>query len=158
MRKVMKFRFRKLIVFLMLWAATFNAGGSDSPMDISGTYKLTEVNGSKLPAVSWVGPDGKCKEEVLSATMIVDSESRWAALPEVRKSCADFSGNESASNTESVIFTGSYKVSGNKIEFYDETLDVTDSASLENDVLRYTAHGILKYEGQTTVFVFLRSK
>jgi len=140
-----------------MWAASLSASGSDSFRDISGTYELTEINGSELPAVSWVDPDELCREEVLNATMIVDSASRWAALVEVRKSCADASRDEKANTTESAIFTGSYKVSGNRIEFYDETIGVTDYASLENDVLQYTVHGIMKYEGQTTVFVFHRS-
>lgn len=147
----------RVFAAFFLTLATFGVGGSDLLQGIPGIYKLVEVNGNKLPAVSWVGPGGECKQEILSATMLVDSESSWAVLVEEREVCASNS-EESTSEVGFAIFTGSYKVAGNKIEFHDETLGVTDYASLENDTLQYTVVGVGDYESQTGVYIFRRAK
>ena len=154
----MNIKVKKAVVVTMLLVATFNSGASDSLRDISGTYILTELNGSELPAVSWLGPGEGCKQVVLSATMIVDSENRWALLLKEREDCANKSEKETTRPVDSAIFSGSYKVSGSVIEFYDDELGTTDRASLENDILRYTSYGIGDYEGQTDIAVFRISR
>lgn len=154
----MNFKIKNAVVVTLFWVAAINSGASDSLRDISGTYTLTELNGSELPAVSWLGPGEGCKQVVLSATMIADSESRWALLLKEREDCSDRSERETTRPVDSAIFSGSYKVSGSVIEFYDDELGTTDHASLENDILRYTSYGIGAYEGQTNMAVFRRSR
>ena len=149
-------RITKVIVLLTILVATFSVGGSDSLQVISGVYKLVEVNGKKIPAVSWIGPGDGCEQEVLSGTMLVDSKNRWAAIVEEREFCTEISEEASISTEGSSVFTGTYKVSGSKIEFHDETLGSADYASIDGDFLRYTVIGIGDYEGHTSVFVFLR--
>ena len=153
---IMIARITKVLVLLTILVATFSVGGSDSLQIISGEYKLVEVNGEKIPAVSWIGPGEGCKQEVLSGTMLVDSKNRWAALVEEREFCTEISEEASTRTEGSSVFTGTYKVSGSKIEFHDEALGLTDYASIDGDVLRYTVIGIGDYEGNTSVFVFLR--
>lgn len=145
----------KAILAFSLMVATLSAGGSDSFQNILGTYKLVGVNDSELPAVTWVGPGEGCKQETLSGTLLVGSESRWTALIEAREDCSNNLEEESTGMVRSTIFTGTYTVSGNMIEFHDGELGGTDHASLENDVLRYTVND---YEGQTAVLVFVRNK
>lgn len=148
----------KMLVMLPMLLATFSVGGSDSLQVISGTYKLVEVNGKKLPAVSWIGPGEECRQETLSGTMLVGSENRWAARVEEREICAKTSEDVSASTARSTILIGNYKVSGSKFEFHDETLGGTDYVGIDGDILRYTSVGIGDFKGQTGVFVFLRDK
>ena len=142
----------KAVVVFSVLIATICVGESDSPHDILGTYKLVSVNDNPLPAVSWVGPGEGCTQENLSGTMLIASDNRWAALLEGRDKC------DKTSEEGSAILTGTYKVSGNMIEFQGGELDVTDHASLDGDVLRYTVNGILDFEGQTTEFVFRKDK
>jgi len=128
------------------------------PYVISGTYKLVEVNDKKLPAVSWIDLGEECSQETLSGTLLVDSENRWAARVEERELCAKTSEDVSACMARSAIFIGSFKVSGSKYEFHEETLDVTDYVSIDGGILRYISADIGDFEGQTGVFVFLRDK
>ena len=157
---VMSTKVMVAIVASFLLATTFGTGGSDSPQDISGAFNLVEVNDSKLPAVTWERQRGEreCKRETLSGTMLLDSQGRWAVLVEERELCADNSEEEPTVTEVASIFTGSYKFSGNKIEFHDETLGLTDSATLNEDILRFTVIGVGDFEGQTDVYVFHRAK
>ena len=154
----MSVKFTKVFAAFSFMVATFSVSASDSLQGIPGTYKLVGVNQSELPAVSWIGPDEDCKQETLGGTLLVGSENRWAALVEEREFCAETSEESSTMMEGASIFTGTYKVSGNIIEFHNEELGGTDHGSLENDVLQYTVNGILDYKGQTTVFVFVRNK
>lgn len=151
-------RITKVLVMLPLLLAAFSVGGSDSLQAISGTYKLVEVNGKKLPVVSWIGPGEECRQETLSGTMLVGSENRWAARVEEREICAKTSEDVSAGTARSAIIIGNYKVSGSKFAFHDETLGGTDHVGIDGDTLRYTSVGVGDFKGQTGVFVFLRDK
>ena len=148
------------IVAMSLLVTMFGAGGSDSPQVISGVYNLVEVNDSELPAVTWVKQRGEleCKTETLSGTMLLDSQGKWAALVEQREVCSDNSEEGATITVGSSIFTGSYKVSGNEIEFHDETTGGTDSATLNEDILRVTVIGVAALEGQTVVYVLHRAR
>ena len=148
----------KMLVMLTMLLAAFSVSGSDSLQDISGTYKLVEVNGKKLPTVSWIGPGAECRQEILSGTMLVGSENRWAVRVEEREICTKTSEDVSADTARSAILIGNYQVSGSKLEFHDETLGGTDYVSIDGDILRYTTAGGGDFEGQTGVYVFLRDK
>ncbi len=123
---------------------------------VPGIYSLIEVNGEKLPAVSWTKKSNgeRCKTETLGGALLLGSEGRWASLVTERDVCLHEDGSETAGKEASIVFTGSYKVSGNKITLQDEGSE--DQAALEGDLLVLTVVGVGVFEGQTTKYVLRR--
>jgi len=84
---------------------------------LPGIYSLIEVNGEKLPAVSWTSEsNGKhCNTETLGGALLLDSEGQWASLVTERDVCLHDDGSETAHEEVSSMFMGSYESSGNQI-------------------------------------------
>jgi hypothetical protein len=108
---------------------------------VAGVYSLVEVNGEQLPAKSWTEkPDGeRCKQVILRGVLLLDSEGRSAAFLTERVFCPSEADQESAGKMRSVIFAGSYSVSGNQITLEDEF--GADRAVVDGGVLVYETGG-----------------
>ncbi len=107
---------------------------------VSGVYLLIEVNGEKLPAVSWTNePNGERCTEILGGAVLLDSEGRSAAFLTERDVCLHEDGSETAAMENSVIFRGKYDISGNQITIEDDF--GTDQAILKGDLLVYKTGG-----------------
>jgi hypothetical protein len=125
----------------------------DEAPSVPGVYLLIEVNGEQLPAVSWVSrPNGEhCQNEILEGALVFDDEGKSAAFLTERDVCQNDDGSESAAKERSVIFPGSYVVSGNQITIEDDF--GTDQAVLNGNILLYRTGG----EGRPiTEFAFRR--
>ena len=127
---------------------------------VSGVYSLIEVNGAELPAVSWTKNSNgdRCTEEILEGALFLDSKGRFAAFVTVRDVCLQEKGFETEANKESVIWPGSYKISGNQVTLnYDfEQWSEPDQAAINGDLLVLNLEGVGDYEGQSTEIVFRR--
>ena len=142
------------VAFLMLAAGL---GVSQAPMpSVPGVYLLIEVNGKTLPAVSWTkaAAGKRCKTETLAGALLLDSEGRWASLVTERDVCVHEDGSETADKESSMIFNGTYKISGNQITLQDETS--VDQAILKGELLVLKVVGVGLFEGQTTEYVLRR--
>ncbi len=113
----------------------------DQEPSVPGIYLLVEMNGTQLPAVSWTTkPSGqRCRNEILEGALIFDAEGRSAAFVTDREVCLHDDGSESAAQENSVIFPGSYVVSGNQITIEDDF--GTDEAVLNGNILLYKTGG-----------------
>lgn len=125
---------------------------------VSGVYSLIEVNGGELPAVSWTKNSNgeRCTEEILEGALFLDSKGRFAAFVTERDVCLREDGLETEVNKESVIWPGSYKVSGDQVtlEYDFEQWSDPDQAAIKGDFLVLNSEGVGDYEGQSTEFVF----
>jgi hypothetical protein len=117
---------------------------------------LIEVNGEKLPAVSWTKKSNgeRCKTETLGGALLLGSEGQWASLVTERNVCVHEDGSETADEEASMMFAGSYKISGNQITLQDEAS--ADQAILKGDLLVLTVVGVGVFDGQTTEYVLRR--
>ena len=109
-----------LVAFLVL---SVGSGFSQTPEpSVPGVYLLIEVNGKNLPAVSWIKKlNGKrCKTETLGGALLLDSEGRWTSLVTERDICLHEDGSETTDEEASIMFAGSYNISGNQITLQDE--------------------------------------
>jgi len=108
---------------------------------VAGIYLVAEMNGEQLPASSWIEkPDGeRCEKVVLEGGLLLDSEGRSAAFITEQVICPSEDGSETAGEKKSVIFPGSYTVSGNQIVLQDDF--GTDEAVIKGDVLVYETGG-----------------
>ena len=108
---------------------------------VAGIYLLVEMNGEQLPANSWTeNPDGKrCKQVILQGALLLDSEGRSTAFITERVACPNEGGPETSEKEYSVIFAGSYTISGNQITIQDDF--GTDEAVIKGDVLVYETGG-----------------
>ena len=103
-----------------------------------GIYVLIEVNGESLPVVTGErSSDGElCETETLEGAVLIDSEGRSAAFVTERETCIGKDGSETVASVRSVIFPGTYEISGNEISIRDEF--GTDNAVLEGDLMIYS--------------------
>ncbi len=108
---------------------------------VAGIYLLVEVNGEQLPVnqVSERLDGSSCKEVVLQGALLLDSEGRSAAYIGGREVCSKGGGPETPEKEGSVIFPGTYTVSGNQITIEDNF--GTDEAVVKGDVLVYETGG-----------------
>lgn len=108
---------------------------------VDGVYSLVEVNGEALPANLWTEkPDGEhCEQIILKGALLLDSEGRSAAFLTESVSCPSEVDEGSAGKKRSVMFVGSYSVSGNQVTIEDDF--GTDRAVVEGDVLVYETGG-----------------
>ena len=113
----------------------------DQDPSVPGVYLLIEINGGQLPAVLWTTrPNGeRCKKEILQGALFLDAEGRSAAFLTERDVCLNNDGSESAVKENSVIFPGSYVVSGNQIMIEDDF--GADQAVLNGNILVYKTGG-----------------
>jgi hypothetical protein len=126
---------------------------------VSGVYTLIEVNGEKLPAVSWTKKSNgeRCNEEISKGALFVDSEGRLAAFVTARDICLHEDGTETIVKEGSTIFPGSYMMSGKQLILQFELLpEDRNQAELDGDFLVVKDEGIGEYEGQSAEFVFRR--
>jgi hypothetical protein len=128
-----------LIAFLGL-TAVWGTAVAEEP-SVAGIYLLVEMNGKQLPASVWVEkPDGeRCEKVVLKGALLLDSEGRSAAFITEQVICPREDGSETKGETRSVIFPGSYTVSGNQIVLQDDF--GTDEAVIKGDFLAYETGG-----------------
>lgn len=108
---------------------------------VAGVYSLVGVNAEQLPASLWTErPDGeRCEQVILRGILLLDSEGRSAAFLTERLVCPSDADRAGAGKMHSVIFAGTYSVSGNQITFEDDF--GTDHAVVEEDVLVYETGG-----------------
>jgi hypothetical protein len=113
----------------------------DQDPSVPGVYLLIEVNGGQLPAVSWkTMPNGdRCSNEIFEGAVIFDAEGRSSAYISERDVCLHDDGSESTAKEGSVIFPGTYVVSGNQITIKDDF--GTDHAVLNGKILVYKTGG-----------------
>lgn len=110
-------------------------------VSVPGIYLLVEVNGEQLPVnqVSERLDGSRCREVILQGALLLDSEGRSAAFIGGREVCSKEGGPETPEKEHSVMFLGSYTISGNKITLEDDF--GTDEAIIKGDVLVYEAGG-----------------
>lgn len=108
---------------------------------VAGVYSLVAVNGEGLPVNSWTeNPDGeRCEQVILKGALLLDSEGRSAAFLTERVLCPNEVDESTEGRQRSVMFVGSYSVSGNQITIEDDF--GTDRAVVEGDVLVYETGG-----------------
>ena len=125
-----------VVLLLAVWGA-----GQAEEASVAGIYSLIEVDGEQLPVNSWTQTlDGeRCDQVILGGVLLLDSEGRSAAYLKERVSCPGDGDPGGAGQERSVIFAGSYTVSGNEITIVDDF--GTDRAVLEGDVLVYETGG-----------------
>lgn len=140
MKKYGKKFFRVSLITFLGIAVGLGVSQAQEP-SVSGVYLLIEVNGEKLPAVTWTNkPNGeRCKEEILGGAVLLDSEGRSAAFLTARDVCLHEDGSETAAWEGSLIFPGTYNISGNQITIED--VFGTDQAILKGDLLVYKTGG-----------------
>lgn len=109
----------------------------DEAPSVPGVYLLIEVNGEQLPAVRWASrPNGeRCKKEILKGALFFDDEGKSAAFLTEFDNCLNDAESQSAAKEKSVIFPGSYVVSGNQITIEDDF--GTDKAILNGNMMLY---------------------
>ena len=150
---------QKLFGIILVTSVGFTVGlGASQTSDpaVPGVYSLVEVNGEKLPAVSWTNKSNgeRCKTETLGGALLLDSKGQWASLVTEREVCLHEDGSETAHEKASLMFTGSYKSSGNQITLQDGAS--ADQAVLTGDRFVLTVVGVGVFEGQTTEYVLRR--
>ena len=147
MKKYGKKIFRVSLITFLGIAVGLGVSQAQEP-SVSGVYLLIEVNGEKLPAVLKGKPNNlggcaacgeRCKEEILGGALLLDSEGRSAAFLTERDVCLHEDGSETAAGENSLIFPGTYNISGNQIT--NETVFGTDQAILKGDLLVYKTGG-----------------
>ena len=108
---------------------------------VAGVYLLTEMNGEQLPVNSWTEKlDGeRCRQVILKGVLLLDSEGRSAAFIMERVFCPSEADSEDGGKEQSVIFAGSYTISGDEITIEDDF--GTDQAVVEGEVLLYETGG-----------------
>lgn len=128
-------------LFIFLGIAVGLGTSQAEEASVAGIYLLIEMNGEQLPANSWTEkPDGKrCKQVLLEGSLLLDSEGRSAAFITERVVCPNEDGSETVGKEHSVIFAGSYTVSGDQITIEDDFGQ--DRAVVEGDVLVYQTGG-----------------
>lgn len=143
------------LVAFVVFAVGLGISQTSEP-SVPGVYLLVEVNGEKLPAVSWTKKSNgeSCNIEILGGALLLDSEGRWASLVTERDVCVHEDGSKTADEEASMMFAGSYKISGNQITLQDEIS--ADQAILKGDLLVLTVIGVGVFEGQTTKLVLRR--
>lgn len=118
-------------------AADLSLAQAQAP-SVPGVYLLLEVNGNSLPAVTGARSSNgeRCQTEVLDGAVLFGSDGQSAAFVTEREVCAFEDRPETTVRQESVIFVGSYEVSGNQITINDDF--GTDYAVRDGDLLIYT--------------------
>ena len=105
----------------------------------AGTYALVQIGTNTLPAT--IETEDNCREEVVAATLTLDTNGTWRMERHERDVCADKTDNEQE------VDTGRYRLTGNTIEFLDDDgktqqneegddLDDLSSGTIEGSVLR----------------------
>ena len=144
------------LVAFVVFAVGLGISQTSEP-SVPGVYLLVEVNGEKLPAVSWTKKSNgeSCNTEILGGALLLDSEGRWASLVTERDVCVHEDGSKTADEEASMMFAGSYKISGNQITLQENEISA-DQAILKGDLLVLTVIGVGVFEGQTIKCVLRR--
>jgi hypothetical protein len=103
----------------------------------AGTYQLTKVGQSGLPAV--MEEEEGCREEVTSATLMLDGSGGWKLNATGRETCKD------EVEVETETDAGEYTTNGKNVVFTG-----VDAVEDENDVLD-VANGVI--DGNTLTIV-----
>ena len=134
--------------------ATFLGGSDAGAESLSATYKLIEVNGEKLPAVSWAtDEDGKhCEFLTVDGALMLSLEGRAGAFALERVNCSGEDGSKSSTLSDFVMFTGPYEISGKQISI--SWSEPPDLGTLSGGRLILIVVGVGEYAGQTTEYSF----
>lgn len=112
-----------MIYRIALGVALAVAGGL-VPMDanaqtapaLAGVYRLVEIDAGPLPA--FIEQEGNCREELISASLVLLAEGEWSLVSTDRESCGE--RVEEEEETEEGTFT----LQGSTITFLDEDGDL----------------------------------
>ena len=126
-------------------------GANEAEAQQNETWRLTQVNGAALPAVTDTDDDG-CREEVTAGTLTLESDGRWTLEVREREVCA--SNTEEETEKED----GRYSVQADAIAFTDDDGDTEDGYDVDD-----IAHGAragstltVRTGGGETTLVFQR--
>jgi hypothetical protein len=125
-------RIAAVLCALGLWSA-------EGAAQAAGTYQLTRVGNDNLPAV--IEQDEGCREEVNSATLMLDGSGGWTVTASGREVCKD------EVETETETDSGKYTMDGKNIRFSGVDEDDDENGDDVFDM----AHGVL--EGKTLTIV-----
>ncbi len=140
MSRLVHGRFGTNTAVLLALIAAWSISHADDA-SVAGAYSLVEVNGEALPAKLWVERPGgeRCEQIILKGALLLDSEGRSAAFLTEKVSCPSAADQEIAGEAHSVIFPGTYTVSGTEISIEDDF--GTDRAVVEGETLVYETGG-----------------
>jgi hypothetical protein len=88
-------------------------------------FQLVGVAGQPLPVL--LEEDGDCREELLSATLTLETDGRWVLATNEREACGD--DIESDEDQED----GTYAVEGQTLRFLDDDGDAPDADDADDD-------------------------
>ena len=79
----------------------------------SGTWAANSINGRSIPGAAWTRVDQgrECSQEVVGATLLLDSTGNWAGLFTVRNRCKGDPAPKKGSETASLV-GGTFAVNG----------------------------------------------
>ena len=105
-----------------LTAALTLAAGSPARAQAAGsdrTFQLATVNGAQLPAL--VEEEDGCREELVSATLVLSATGRWTLTAEERETC----GNDVKLDKDTDI--GMFRITGETVQFMDIDGDIPET-------------------------------
>jgi hypothetical protein len=127
-------------IAVILFGALGSANGTaQSPAPIAGTYRLTKLDGGPLPAL--IEEAGGCREELISAWLVLHENGRWILTSMERDNCAQ-------GNLDDDKEMGRYMVSGSTVTFLEE-----DGDPQSDPTAGVRAHEKLDIEHLTTATV-----
>ncbi len=144
---------------IMLIGTASILGGSQSPATtVQATYSLTEVNGEKLPAVSWrtEANDDHCEYVTTGGALLLNLEGRSGGFAMERIDCVSAAGIRTSTVNDFLMITGTYEIAGDEIIIRDNVS--TDRGTLDGDSLTLTVEGVGIFDGQTTEYIFQLSR
>jgi len=141
-----------LLVSILCLAACPTIGHAD---EVAGVYRLAEINGQELPAVSWTFSRGEqdCRILVIQSTFLLGSDGKWAALLSEQDVCSAGDGPEVTEGPSRGILTGTYDISGTELELSYEGIVSLGAFSEEGGRLTLRTVGVGRYEGQSLEYV-----
>ena len=96
----------------------------------TGTYRLTELDQTPLPAVIDIEDEGRCREELWSAALTLRRNGTWSLVSRDREVCF----GDLVRDFDEDLDEGTYVVTGSTILFFDE--DGRIPADRDHDVYR----------------------
>lgn len=124
--------FRWMLMRTPLLALVLILGYAATPADAQETFQLAEVNGEALPALLEQEDDG-CREELLSATLILTQGGEWSLVSTQQEICGDDTDLDEDEDS------GTYAAQGDGLTFFDDDGDsptADDDAEIEVEELQ----------------------
>jgi hypothetical protein len=108
--------YRKTIAAIVFAAVAGLLPGAVEAQTVEGTYRLTEIDSAPLPTVVDVDDEGRCREELVSATLTLHTGGRWNLVSRDRKVCY----GDLVEDVDEEFDEGHFLVDGSTITFLDE--------------------------------------